>query len=139
MRFMLMRKSDQRTETGEMPTEDMLAATGQYMEAMMKAGVLLGGEGLRPTSEAKRVAINGGRPIITDGPFAETKEQLAGYCLIRVNSFEEALEWAKKWPAIDDAVIEIRRLYEEADFGEEFTPELRANEARMRAELEGKA
>jgi hypothetical protein len=139
MRFMLLRKADERTEAGELPTEALLAVMGEYMEAMVQAGILLGGEGLQPTSKAVRVTVNGGKPIVIDGPFAETKELVAGYCLIQVASLQDAIEWVKRWPPMDDAVIEIRQLFEADDFGAEFTPELRENEERLRDRLEGKA
>lgn len=143
MRFMLIRKADKDTEAGVMPSEQLLAAMGQYMEEMTQAGVLIGGEGLQPTSKGARVKFSGGKPTVLDGPFTETKELIAGYCLIQVNSREEALEWAKRWPALDangELELEIRQVFEAEDFGEEFTPELREQEERMRtqaAELAG--
>jgi len=140
---MLIRKADKDTEAGVMPSEQLLAAMGQYMEEMTQAGVLIGGEGLQPTSKGARVKFSGGKPTVLDGPFTETKELIAGYCLIQVNSREEALEWAKRWPALDangELELEIRQVFEAEDFGEEFTPELREQEERMRtqaAELAG--
>jgi len=137
MRFMIIRKADQLTESGAMPSEEILTKMGDYMQRMNEAGILLGGDGLRPTSEAARVKFTQGKPRVIDGPFSETKELIAGYCLIRVNSREEAIEWAKRWPAVDieaNVELEIRALYEADDFGEEFTPELRAQEERMRAD-----
>jgi hypothetical protein len=124
MRFMILRKADNNTERGVLPSENLLAAMGQYMEEMMKAGVLLGGDGLQPSSKGTRVKFSGGKPTIIDGPFAETKELLAGYCVIQVKSKEEALEWVRRWPAL-----------EAEDFGPEFTPELREREERLREEV----
>jgi hypothetical protein len=141
MRFMIIRKADRQTETGTMPTEQMLAAMGGYMKEMSDAGVLLGGEGLKPSSEGARVKFTKGKPRVIDGPFSETKELIAGWALIRVNSRDEAVEWAKRWPAIEsetDVELEIRPLFEEDDFGEEFTPELRQQEAEMRAKAAGR-
>lgn len=138
MRFMLLRMADDKTESGMLPDTEMIAVVGAYMEEMAAAGVLLGAEGLHPTSRGVRVAKKAGKPVIIDGPFAETKELIGGYCLIQVESLKDAIAWAERWPALDgDVVIEIRQLYEEADFGEEFTPELREQEARVRASLPG--
>lgn len=141
MRFMIIRKADAQTEAGVMPSTELLAAMGKYMEEMGKAGILRGGDGLQPTSKGIRVSFSNGKPTVTDGPFAETKEQIAGYALIEVNSREEALEWVKKWPAIDaeaNATLEIRQFFEADDFGPEFTPELREAEDRLRAEIEAR-
>src|SRR5581483_5954876 len=101
MRFMILRKADEETEAGALPDEELLTAMGKYMEEMANAGVLLGGEGLKPTSQGVRVHFSGGKPTVLDGPFAETKELIAGYCLIQVKSREEAIEWVKRWPPID--------------------------------------
>ena len=138
MRFMILRKADQNTEAGALPSEKLLAAMGQYMEEMVKAGILLAGEGLRPTSDGVRVKFSRGKPSVTDGPFAEAKELVAGWSLIQVDSLEEAINWVKRWPAEDgdgEVEIEIRRLYEAEDFGPEFTPALREQEERLRAQL----
>ncbi|HTK42333.1 MAG TPA: YciI family protein [Gemmatimonadales bacterium] len=138
MRFMILRKADQNTEAGALPSEKLLAAMGQYMEEMVKAGILLAGEGLRPTSEGVRVKFSRGKPSVTDGPFAEAKELVAGWSLIQVDSLEEAIKWVKRWPAEDgdgEVEIEIRRLYEAEDFGPEFTPALREQEERLRAQV----
>ncbi|HEY5366943.1 MAG TPA: YciI family protein [Casimicrobiaceae bacterium] len=136
MRFMILRKSDRNTEALVMPSSELLGAMGQYMESMAKAGVLRGGEGLRPTSEGARVKFSGGQPTVVDGPFAETKELIGGYCLLECKSQAEAIEWAKRWPPMDgDVELEIRRLFEAEDFGAEFTPEQREAEAKMRAKL----
>jgi hypothetical protein len=138
MRFMILRKADPNTEAGALPNQELLAAMGQYMEDMARAGILLAGEGLRPTSEGVRVKFSRGKPTVTDGPFAETKELIAGWSIIQVNSREEAIEWVKRWPRIDgdgEVELEIRRLYEADDFGAEFTPELREKEERVRAQV----
>jgi hypothetical protein len=140
MRFMIIRKADKDTEAYVMPTERLLAEMGKYMEEMANAGVLLAGEGLHPSSKASRVKFSGGKPSVIDGPFAETKELIAGYSMIQVNSREEAIEWAKRWPAIDgdgDVELEIRQVFEAEDFGAEFTPELREQEERLRAQVAG--
>jgi hypothetical protein len=141
MRFMILRKADAETEAGAMPSTELLAAMGKYMEEMGKAGILRGGEGLHPTSKAVRVKFSGGKPSVIDGPFAETKELIAGYALIEVKSREEAIEWLKKWPAMDgggNLELEVRQLFEAEDFGPEFTPELREAEDKLRAETEGR-
>jgi hypothetical protein len=135
MRFMILRKADKQTEAGVMPSEALLAAMGAYMEAMSKAGVLLSGEGLQPSAKGARVKLSGGRPTVIDGPFAETKELVAGFCIIQTKSRQEAIDWVKRWPPLDgDVEIEIRQIFEAEDFGAEFTPELRAAEERMREE-----
>jgi hypothetical protein len=138
---MIIRKADAQTEAGMMPSTELLAAMGKYMEEMGKAGILLGGEGLHPSSKAARITFSGGKPTIVDGPFAETKELVAGYSLIQVQSREEALDWVKRWPVEDadgNASLELRQIFEAEDFGEAFTPELREAEDRLRAEIEGK-
>ena len=128
MRFMIIRKADADTEARKMPSRELAAAMMAYNEEMAKAGVLLGGDGLRPTADGFRVKFSDGRPTVIDGPFAEAKELVAGYTLIQVNSREEALEWARRWPVEDadgQAYLEVRRLYELEDFGEDvFTPDL---------------
>lgn len=139
MRFMILRKGDKQTEAEVMPSKQLLEAMGAYMGEMTKAGVLLAGEGLKPTSKSARVKFRRGKPTVTDGPFTESKEVIAGYCLIQVASMQEAIDWVKRWPALDadgEVEIEIRPLYEAEDFGAEFTPELREAEERMRAEAE---
>lgn len=140
MRFMILRKADRNTEAGALPDQKLLAAMGLYIEDMVKAGVLLAGEGLQPTSKGKRVKFSKGKPAVVDGPFAEAKELIAGFSLIQVESMEEAIEWVKRWPAVDgdgEVEIEIRQLYEADDFGPEFTPALREQEERLRAQLAG--
>lgn len=117
MRFMLIRRADKITETGVLPSAEVFAAMAQYNADMAKAGAFLQGEGLKPSSMGARVKINGAKPVVTDGPFAETKELIAGFTMIRANSLEEAIEWVKRWPAIDaGAEIEIRPVYEMGDF-----------------------
>ena len=137
MRFMILRKADKQTEAGVMPSRQLLEAMGAYMGEMTKAGVMLAGEGLKPTSKSARVKFRRGKPTVTDGPFTESKEVIAGYCLIQVASMQEAIDWVKRWPALDadgEVEIEIRPLFEAEDFGAEFTPELREEEERMRAD-----
>ncbi|WP_426400456.1 YciI family protein [Ralstonia sp. R-29] len=141
MRFMVLRLADKDTEAGVMPSEELLTAMGKYMEELAKAGVLLGGEGLHPSSRGARVEFHGGKPTVIDGPFAEAKELIAGYTMLQVKSEEEALEWVKRWPALDaggNVRLEIRRVFEAEDFGAEFTPEAREREDRLRAELAAK-
>jgi hypothetical protein len=135
MRFMIIRKADKSTEAGVMPSEALLAAMLKYNEELMKAGVMLQGEGLQPSSKGFRVSTNSGKPTVVDGPFTETKELIAGFTMIQVRSREEAIEWVKRWPAEDgDAVLEVRQVFEADDFGTEFTPELREREERLRAQ-----
>jgi hypothetical protein len=118
MRFMLIRKADKETEAGILPSAEFMAAMMKYNEELAKAGVLLQGEGLKASSNGARVNFAGGKPTVTDGPFTETKELIAGFTMIQVNSKEEAIEWVKRWPAIDaEAEIEIRQLFEPEDFG----------------------
>ena len=128
MRFMIIRKADADTEARKMPSHELAAAMMAYNEEMAKAGILLGGDGLRPTADGFRVKFADGKPTVIDGPFAEAKELVAGYTLIQVDSREEALEWARRWPVEDadgQAYLEVRRLYELEDFGEDvFTPDL---------------
>ncbi|AJW46542.1 MULTISPECIES: YciI family protein [Ralstonia] len=141
MRFMVLRMADKDTEAGVMPSEELLNAMGNYMEELAKAGVLLGGEGLHPSSRGARVEFRGGKPTVIDGPFAEAKELIAGYTMLQVKSEEEALEWVKRWPGLDgggNVRLEVRRVFEAEDFGAEFTPEAREREERLRAELAAK-
>jgi hypothetical protein len=138
MRFMIIRRADKATEAGVMPSEQTLALMGNYMQDMVNAGVMLGGEGLKPTSQGAIVKFNNGKPRVIDGPFAEAKELIAGYALIQVKSRDEAIEWAKRWPAVDidaNVELELREIFEADDFGKEFTPELREQEERMRAQI----
>ena len=138
---MILRKADKNTEAGVMPSEKLLAAMGAYMEEMVKAGILLSGDGLQPSSKGARMKISGGKRTVTDGPFAETKELVAGFCMIQVKSRQEALDWVKRWPELDgdgEVEIELRQVFEAEDFGPEFTPELREVEDRMREKISGK-
>ena len=141
MRFMIIIKASKNTEAGVLPDEKLLAAMGNYNEELVKAGVLLAGEGLHPSSKGARVKFSGGKRTVIDGPFAETKELIAGFWLIQVKSKEEAIEWVKRCPDPlpgEDAVIEIRQVFEAEDFGAEFTPELREQEERLRTEMVAK-
>src|SRR5579864_6513721 len=123
MRFMLLRKADNKTEAGILPDAKLLAVMGSFMEEMVKAGVLLAGEGLQPSATGARVKFSAGKPTVTEGPFTPAGELLGGFCLIQVNSKEEAIEWVKRWPVLDgdgEIEIEIRQVYEAEDFGAEF-------------------
>lgn len=141
MRVMVMVKATSQSEAGEMPSTELLAAMGQYNEELVKAGVMLAGEGLHPSVRGKRVRFSGAQRSVVDGPFAETKELVAGFWLWQVKSMEEAVEWVKRCPnpMPSDSEIEIRPVFEAEDFGAEFTPELRAQEDRLRAEVEAAA
>ena len=137
MRFMVIVKASTDSEAGKMPSQELLAAMGKYNEELVKAGVMLSGEGLHPSRKGARVRFSGDRRIVTDGPFAETKELVAGFWMWQVKSREEAIEWVKRCPNPmpgQEAEIEIRQVFEAVDFGEEFTPELREQEDRVRAE-----
>ena len=140
MRFMIIIKADKNTEAGAMPDEKLLTAMGKYNEELVKAGVMLAGEGLHPSSKAKRVRFGSGPRTVVDGPFAETKELIAGFWIWQVKSMDEAVEWVKRCPNPhnEPGEIEIRRIFEAADFGAEFTPELREQEDRLRAEIDAK-
>ncbi|MFL6124678.1 YciI family protein [Actinophytocola sp.] len=134
MRFMAMIKSDERAEAGVMPTEEELTAMGRYNEELVKAGVLLAGEGLHPSSKGARVRFTDGRPTVIDGPFAEAKELIAGFWLIDVKSKEEAVEWMKRIPCTEGLPVdvEIRQVFEADDFGEAYTPEQREKDEALR-------
>ena len=132
MRVMVIVKADEDSEKGVMPSEQILAAMGNYNEELVEAGVMLDGDGLRPSSHGVRVRFSGDQRTVTDGPFAETKELIAGYWLWKVESMEEAVEWLKRAPFDGGTEIEIRPVAEAEDFGEEFTPELREQEERLR-------
>jgi hypothetical protein len=137
MRFMIMVKATKNSEAGVLPDEKLLAAMMKFNEELMKAGVMLAGEGLQPSSKGARVKFSGSQRTVTDGPFAETKELVAGFWLWRVKSKEEAIEWVKRCPNPmpgEDSEIEIRQVFEAEDFGAEFTPELREQEERLRAQ-----
>jgi len=138
MRFMIIRKADAETEGADIPTPELFKQMGDYMEEMAKAGVLLSGDGLKPSREGARVKFHGGKPSVVDGPFAETKELVAGFSIIQCASKEEAIAWVKKWPTLDahgEVEIEIRPIYEAEDFGAAFTPEEREREEKLRAQL----
>jgi hypothetical protein len=137
MRFMVIVKASKDSEAGKMPSQELLAAMGKYNEELVKAGIMLAGEGLHPSSKGARVRFAGNQRIVTDGPFAETKELIAGFWIWQVKSKEEAIEWVKRCPNPmpgTEAEIEIRQVFENDDFGAEFTPELREQEDRVRAE-----
>jgi hypothetical protein len=140
MRCMVMVKATDASEAGVMPTEQLLADMGKFNEELVAAGVMLAGEGLQPSSKGVRVQFAGGSRRVVDGPFAETKELVAGFWLWQVKSMDEAIEWVRRCPAPfeGDCEIEIRTLFEAEDFGEEFTPELREAEQRMRDQLAAK-
>jgi hypothetical protein len=141
MRVMVIVKATKNSEKGVMPGEKLLADMGKFNEELVKAGVMLAGEGLHPSARGKRVVFSGGKKTVVDGPFAETKELVAGFWLWQVKSMEEAVEWVRRCPDPmpgEEAVIEIRPVFEADDFGKEFTPELRAQEDRLRAEIERK-
>ena len=138
MRVMVIIKANKESEAGVMPSEKLLTDMGKFNEELVNAGIMLDGEGLHPSSKAKRVRFSGGNRIVTDGPFAETRELIAGYWIWKVNSMDEAIEWVKRIPFDPDSVegdgeVEIRQIFEAEDFGAEFTPELREQEDRVRA------
>ena len=137
MRFMVIVKADKNTEAGVLPDEKMLAAMGKYNEELVKAGVMLAGEGLQPSSKGARVKFKGAKRTVVDGPFAETKELVAGFWLWQCKSLAEAIEWAKRCPnpTGDESVLEIRQVFEAEDFGKEFTPELREQEDKLRKQM----
>jgi len=139
MRVMVIVKATENSEAGAMPSEQLLADMGTFNEELVKAGVMLAGDGLHPSSKGKRVRFAGGKKTVIDGPFAETKELIAGFWIWQVKSMEEAVEWVRRCPDPmpgEESEIEIRPVFEDEDFGEEFTPELRAREERLRAEIE---
>ena len=141
MRVMVIVKATKESEAGQMPSTELLAAMGNFNEALVKAGVMLAGEGLHPSAKGKRVRFSGSQRSVVDGPFAETKELIAGFWLWQVASMDEAIEWVKRCPnpMESDSDIEIRPLFEAEDFGAEFTPELREQEERLREQIEGAA
>jgi hypothetical protein len=138
MRFMVIVKADKDSEAGVMPTEQMLADMGNFNDELVKAGVMLAGEGLHPSSKGARIRFSGAERTVIDGPFAETKELIAGFWLIQVKSLDEAIEWIKRAPMGGDTELEIRQVFEADDFGAEFTPELREQEERQRARIAAK-
>jgi hypothetical protein len=135
MRVMVIVKASKESEAGQMPSEKILAAMGNYNEQLVNAGIMLAGEGLHPSSKGKRVRFSGSNRAVTDGPFAETKELIAGFWLWRVKSMDEAVEWLKRAPFDGGTELEIRPIFEAEDFGKEFTPELREQEERLRAKI----
>ncbi len=140
MRVMVMIKANKDTEAGVMPSEELLAAMGTFNEELVKAGVMLAGEGLQASAKGARVRFSGNKRTVIDGPFAESKELIAGFWLWQVKSMDEAIEWVKRCPnpTGDESEIEIRQVFEAEDFGAEFTPELRAQEERLRAQVAAK-
>ena len=138
MRVMVIVKADKNSEAGVLPDEKLLTDMGNYNEELVKAGVMLAGEGLQASSKGKRVRFSGGKRTVIDGPFAETKELIAGFWLWQVRSMDEAVEWLKRAPFEEDTEVEIRQVFETEDFGAEFTPELREQEDRLRAEIAAK-
>jgi hypothetical protein len=138
MKFMVFVKATEDSEAGQMPSENELTEMGNFNEELVKAGVMLGGDGLHPSSKGVRIQFNGDEQTVVDGPFAETKELIAGYWIIQAKDREEVVEWMKRSP-FRDGEVEIRQVFEAEDFGEEFTPELREQEERLRAQTEGNA
>ena len=139
MRFMILVKADKNSEAGVLPDEKLLTEMGKFNEELVKAGIMLAGEGLQPSSKGARVKFSGDKRTVIDGPFAETKELIAGFWLWQVKSKEEAIEWVKRCPNPfpgTESEIEIRQVFEAEDFGAEFTPELREQEERLRAQAE---
>lgn len=138
MRFMVIVKASKASEAGVMPSEQLLREMGRFNEELVKAGIMLAGEGLQPSSKGARVRFSGSQRTVFDGPFAETKELIAGFWIWQCQSLQEAIEWVKRCPNPheEDCEIEIRQIFEAADFGEAFTPELREQEERLRAQLD---
>jgi hypothetical protein len=141
MRVMVIIKATPGSEAGEMPTEELFTAMGNYNEELVKAGIMLSGDGLHPSSKGKRVRFSGPDRLVFDGPFVETKELIAGFWIWQVKSMDEAVEWVKRCPnpMNEETDVEIRQIFEAEDFGAGFTPELRAQEERLRAQLERNA
>ena len=139
MKFMVLVKATKDSEAGVMPSEKLLAEMGKFNEELVKAGVMLAGEGLHPSSKGARVRFSGAKRSVIDGPFAETKELVAGFWIWQVKSMAEAVEWLKRAPFDGDTEIEVRQVFEADDFGAEFTPELREQEERLRAQVAAKS
>ena len=135
MRFMVIVKANEDSEAGVMPTTEMLAEMGKYNEELVKAGVMLNGDGLHPSSKGVRVRFDGDKRTVTDGPFPETKELIAGFWIWQCDSLADAIDWLKKAPFDGGTELEIRQIFDAADFGEAFTPELQEQEERLRAQL----
>jgi hypothetical protein len=138
MRFMILVKADKNSEAGALPDKKILTEMGKFNEQLVKAGVMLAGEGLHPSSKGARVRFDGSKRIVIDGPFAETKELIAGFWLWQVKSKQEAIEWLKRAPFDGGTEVEIRQVFEAEDFGAEFTPELREQEERLRKQISAK-
>ena len=138
MRVMVIVKASKESEEGQMPSEKMLTEMGQFNEELVKAGVMLAGDGLHPSSKGKRVRFSGADKTVIDGPFAETKELIAGFWLWKVKSMEEAITWLKRAPFDGGSEVEVRPIFEAEDFGKEYTPELRARDEQLRAKIGGK-
>ena len=140
MRVMVMVKATEESEAGIMPGQELLTDMMKFNEELVNAGVMLAGEGLHPSSKAKRIHFSGGKRTVTDGPFAETKELIAGFWIWKVKSMEEAVEWVKKCPnpMNGESDIDIRQIFEAEEFGDEFTPELREQEERIRAKIDNR-
>jgi hypothetical protein len=138
MRFMILVKANEDSEAGKLPSTELLEAMGRYNQQLVDAGVMLAGEGLHPSSKGARVKLSGDKRVVVDGPFAETKELIAGFWIIQAKSMEEAIEWAKRCPSPreedGEAVLEVRRVFEAEDFGDNFTPEQREREERHRVQ-----
>ena len=138
MRVIVVVKANKDSEAGVLPDKKMLTEMGKFNEELVKAGIMLAGEGLQPSSKGKRVQFSGSKRKVIDGPFAETKELIAGFWLWKVKSMDEAVDWLKRAPFGDGEEVEIRQIFEAEDFGEEFTPELREQEERLRKQIEQK-
>jgi hypothetical protein len=139
MRVMVLVPADENSENGVMPDEQLLTDMGNFNEELVKAGVMLAGEGLHPSSKAVRVRFDGDERTVVDGPFTESKELIAGYWLWQVRDMDEAIEWIKRAPFGGNTQIELRPVFEAEDFGDEFTPELREQEERLRSQIEGQS
>jgi hypothetical protein len=139
MRVMVIVKATKNSEAGKMPSEELLAAMGKYNEELVKAGIMLAGDGLHPSTKGKRIKFNGSQRTVVDGPFTEAKELIAGFWIWQVRSIEEAVEWARRCPSPmpgEEGELEIRPVFEAEDFGQEYTPELREQDQKLRAEME---
>jgi hypothetical protein len=138
MRVMVIVKASKESEAGQMPDEKILTSMGKFNEELVNAGVMLAGEGLQPSSKGKRIRFSGANKTVIDGPFAETKELIAGFWLWKVKSMDDAIQWLKRAPFDGGTEVEIRQVFETEDFGQELTPEARAREERLRAQLDAK-
>jgi hypothetical protein len=138
MRFMILVKANENSEAGVLPSPELLTAMGKFNEELVNAGIMLAGEGLQPSSKGARVTFSGSTRTVTDGPFTESKELIAGFWIWQVKSKDQAIEWVKRCPMEDGAELEIRQVFEAADFGEALTPELRVQEERLRARADAR-